>query len=249
MKTCPNCGQNVEDSATTCSNCNYSFAGTFSTVSGDTYFDGKGLEYFGIWIVNVLLIMVTCGIAMPWVICRNLKWKYSHTILNGRRLMFTGTGGQLFLKYLLWALLTTITFGIYGIWMAIELEKWEIAHVCYADALGAPNQEFANSFYDGKPFERFGYSLLCGLIAAVSFGIAFPWGEKFLLDYDLKHTVVMGNRLGYTGTGGGLFGIYILVYLLNYVTCSIFTPWGTCMINNYVIGHYVITDPAASYTS
>ncbi len=247
MKTCPKCGQNVEDSAATCSNCNYEFTGNVSAASagGSAYFDGEGLEYFGIWIVNVLLIMVTCGIAMPWVMCRNLRWKYSHTVLNGRRLMFTGTGGQLFGKYLLWSLLTIITFGIYGIWMAIELEKWELRHVCYADSNGAPNQEFAESFYDGEPFPRFGWGLLVALISSVSCGIAYPWGETMLLNYDLSHTVIMGNRLRYKGTGGGLFGVFIIVYLLNYITASLFTPWGTCMINKYVIGHYEIADTNA----
>ena len=37
------------------------------------YFEGTGFEYFRIWIVNVLLVIITLGIYYPWARVGNLE--------------------------------------------------------------------------------------------------------------------------------------------------------------------------------
>jgi len=46
-------------------------------------FTGDGREYFGIWIVNVLLTIVTLGIYSAWATVRNRQYFYGHTQLDG----------------------------------------------------------------------------------------------------------------------------------------------------------------------
>ncbi|MEL0169323.1 MAG: YjgN family protein [Pseudomonadaceae bacterium] len=46
-------------------------------------FTGTGGEYFGIWIVNILLLVVTLGFYAPWAKVRNLQYFYGHTVLEG----------------------------------------------------------------------------------------------------------------------------------------------------------------------
>jgi uncharacterized membrane protein YjgN (DUF898 family) len=46
-------------------------------------FSGKGSEYFGIWIVNLLLTLVTLGIYSAWAKVRRLQYFYRHTTLAG----------------------------------------------------------------------------------------------------------------------------------------------------------------------
>ena len=54
------------------------------------HFSGSGAEYFGIWIVNLLLTIVTLGIYSPWAKVRRLQYFYRHTELAGSSFDFHG---------------------------------------------------------------------------------------------------------------------------------------------------------------
>ena len=64
----------------------------------ESYFDGSALEWLGWQILASLIITFSLGIAFPWAMCMLTRWEVEHTVINGRRLKFTGTGGQLFGK-------------------------------------------------------------------------------------------------------------------------------------------------------
>jgi uncharacterized membrane protein YjgN (DUF898 family) len=53
-------------------------------------FSASGSEYFRIWIVNLLLIMLTLGIYLPWAKARKLKYFCSNTWVDGNALDFHG---------------------------------------------------------------------------------------------------------------------------------------------------------------
>ena len=63
-------------------------------------FEGSGSEYFKIWIVNVLLVIVTLGLYYPWAKVRNHRYFYGNTTLEGRNFEYHATGKQLFLGFL-----------------------------------------------------------------------------------------------------------------------------------------------------
>ena len=46
-------------------------------------FTGKAGEYFGIWIVNLLLSIVTLGIYSAWAKVRRKKYFYNNTLIDG----------------------------------------------------------------------------------------------------------------------------------------------------------------------
>ena len=48
-------------------------------------FNGSGKEYFGIWIVNILLSIITIGIYSAWAKVRNKRYFNGHTELDGHR--------------------------------------------------------------------------------------------------------------------------------------------------------------------
>ncbi|MDH5694581.1 MAG: YjgN family protein, partial [Gammaproteobacteria bacterium] len=45
-------------------------------------FTGNTTEFFGIWIVNVLLVMITFGIYSAWAKVRTNRYFYGHTVVN-----------------------------------------------------------------------------------------------------------------------------------------------------------------------
>ena len=58
-------------------------------------FDGTARGYFGVWIVNILLTIVTLGLWSAWGKVRTLRWFYGHTTLDGHGFDYHATGEQI----------------------------------------------------------------------------------------------------------------------------------------------------------
>src|SRR5438105_9521561 len=58
-------------------------------------FTGSGADYFGIWIVNLLLTIVTLGIYSAWAKVRRLQYFYRHTTLAGSSFDFHGSPSRI----------------------------------------------------------------------------------------------------------------------------------------------------------
>jgi uncharacterized membrane protein YjgN (DUF898 family) len=59
------------------------------------HFTGSGTEYFGIWIVNLLLTIVTLGIYSAWAKVRRLQYFYRHTEVAGSSFDFHGSPARI----------------------------------------------------------------------------------------------------------------------------------------------------------
>ena len=97
-----------------------------------SYFDGGLMEFVGVVVLAGLVSSLTLGIGTPWALCMIYGWQINHTVVEGRRLHFTGTGGSLFGNWIKWLFFCLITFGIYGFWMGIALEKWKAENTSFA---------------------------------------------------------------------------------------------------------------------
>lgn len=73
-------------------------------------FTGTGSEYFRIWIVNLLLIVLTLGFYWPWAKVRRMRYFWGHTLIDGDPLDFHGNPWQMFKGWMLLGLL----FGLYN---------------------------------------------------------------------------------------------------------------------------------------
>ena len=72
-------------------------------------FDGSGTEYFQIWIVNILLIIITLGLYYPWAKVRTKRYFYGSTSYENQPFEYHATGKQLFFSYLI-AMVLLITY-------------------------------------------------------------------------------------------------------------------------------------------
>ncbi|MGD9478005.1 UNVERIFIED_ORG: DUF898 domain-containing protein [Roseateles sp. XES5] len=64
-------------------------------------FTGKASEYFGIWIVNVLLTILTLGIYSAWAKVRRNRYFYGNTVLLGRSFEYHAKGLQILIGRLI----------------------------------------------------------------------------------------------------------------------------------------------------
>src|ERR1700728_2067093 len=74
-------------------------------------FTGSGAEYFGIWIVNLLLTIVTLGIYSSWAKVRRLQYFYRHTEVAGSTFDFHGNPVKIFIGRLI-ALAMLIAYNL-----------------------------------------------------------------------------------------------------------------------------------------
>lgn len=77
------------------------------------HFTGSGSEYFRIWIVNLLLMLVTLGLYYPWAKVRKLRYFYGNTFVIGHPLGFHGNPRQMLRGFLLVSLLMVL-YGVAG---------------------------------------------------------------------------------------------------------------------------------------
>lgn len=64
-------------------------------------FNGTASEYFGIWIVNTVLKIVTLGVYSAWAKVRKRRWFYGHTRLDGHSFAYLAEPGVLFKGWLI----------------------------------------------------------------------------------------------------------------------------------------------------
>ena len=74
-------------------------------------FKGKAMEYFGIWLANILLTVVTIGIFSAWAKVRRLRYFYNNTNILENSFAYHATGWQIF-KGRLIAFVVIIILGI-----------------------------------------------------------------------------------------------------------------------------------------
>lgn len=85
-------------------------------------FRGSASEYFGIWIVNVLLSIITLGIYSAWAKVRRLRYFYGNTYLDGHNFEYWARPGQILIGRLLvfggfaiFNILTSVSVYFYGL--------------------------------------------------------------------------------------------------------------------------------------
>ncbi len=93
-------------------------------VAPTSKFTGTMISWLGHHLFNMLMLVITLGLAYPWIVCRKYRWKIDRQIIDGHKLKFEGKGGSLFGHWLLWAFLTIITVGIYGLWVPCKIQRW-----------------------------------------------------------------------------------------------------------------------------
>lgn len=147
MQFCPDCGTKNGDGAKFCESCGHGFKPmetqaprveqnynnqNQSNELPASKFDGTVWQYIGYTLLMGFLSMITLGLATPWLIAMFWKWEVGHTVVNGRRLEFSGGGGGLFLTWLKILVLTIITLGIYSFWGYLEIQRWKVKNTNFA---------------------------------------------------------------------------------------------------------------------
>ena len=211
-------------------------AGGYDPSITDSRFVGKAIGYFFHRLLWGLLLVITFGIAYPFVVVMKQKYLANRTYTTGHKNLFNGNGFQLIGKYILWIFLTIITFGIFSIWLITKLIKWKTSHTHFIDS------EVKESTYDGNGFVRYFLNIGLWILACITFGLAYPFKVCALNRYDKKHSIIDGYRLKFTGTAMQYFGKHILWTFLSIITIGIYYIFVSLKKEAWVRKHTIIDE-------
>ena len=196
-----------------------------------SYFDGGLLQLIGWKVLGNILTVMSFGIAYPWAVCFIKKWEAKHTVINSRRLIFTGTGGGLFVKYIIWWLLSIVTLGIYLFFLPIKMEKWIASHTYDVPLEIVENVEklkdevnYAATKHDAAEAERL---------------------SKELQEYQASHDIF--GESYFDGKLLQLIGWNILAFFMNVFTLGIAVPFSMCLMMKWKMKHQVILGRRLSF--
>ena len=145
-------------------------------------FKGTASEYFGIWIVNILLTIITLGLYAPWAKVRRLRYFYGNTWFIQRRFDFTG----LPTKILVGRLIALAIYGAFTLAMKYSASMVLVGFVLIFLAIPwlirstirfrARNSKFGNSrfYFSGSNKSAYWCFLKCFLVTFLTMGLFFP---------------------------------------------------------------------------
>jgi len=198
-------------------------------------FNGKGGQYFVTVFIHLLILgSITFGIYTPWAWVRLFRLKASHTLINGKPVTFTGTGGQLFLLVLIQGLLTMITLGVYGPWAICRFFSWRAQ----------------NTLVDGRPSQFTGsggslfvfYLIHLVILPVLTLGLYSFLGMYRFYAWKEEHSRYGGERTSFGAGFGGFLKVTLLGGILNVITLNLFTPWSMCMLYKWQISGLAVGD-------
>lgn len=185
-------------------------------------FKGRTSDYFGIWIVNLLLSIFTLGIYSAWAKVRRKKYFYNNTlidgvgfdyhanpiaILKGRIIAFI-----LFVLYQVLAAFSPIAAGVLFVLFLIAL-PWIVIRGLMFNARNSSHRGLRFDF-DGKYGEAalvfIGYTLL----SIVTLGLAIPFvaqrTNKFIVDHHKFGT----SHFKMEALVRDFYKIYLIIFLI-----------------------------------
>ncbi|MEH6564232.1 MAG: YjgN family protein [Halopseudomonas sp.] len=145
-------------------------------------FTGDGGEYFGIWIVNILLLMVTLGFYAPWAKVRNLQYFYGHTLLEDTSFQYLADPWQIFrgrlvamVAVIIWSVASSfyplVAMGLLVIFLPVL--PWIIMRSLKFHAV---NSAYRNIRFDfvGSYWQSVQVVYLWPILAILSLGLLIP---------------------------------------------------------------------------
>jgi len=199
------------------------------------------------WIATVLFSIITLGIGLPFALCHLQRVTAKNTVINGRRMKFTGTALGLFGSWIKWLLLTVVTVGIYGLFVPLKVKKWVVEHTTFDPETPGHVTKGESKFTMGF-FDFFLVNIGVYVVSVFTLFLALPWAICYQQKQLAAHTYIDGYQLEFEGTGGALFGQYIKWFLLTVITLGLYSLWLGVAMKQWSVSKTIITDASLPQT-
>ena len=183
------------------------------------HFTGTGAEYFGIWIVNLLLTIVTVGIYSAWAKVRRLQYFYRHTEVAGSSFDFHGSAIRILIGRVI-ALVMLIAYN-YSVRLHSPFTIVVIAGIAVVMPWLIRNSfrfRLYNTSWRGTRFHFRGtvarayrVFLLNGFLAVITLYVMAPFMHQRLKAYQHDNTWFGRTQCSFHARAGQFYAIYLLL--------------------------------------
>ncbi len=197
-------------------------------------FSGSACEYFRIWIVNLCLSLLTCGVFSAWAKVRRKRYLYSHTTLDGTPFQYLGRpipvlkgrviAGIGFLAYYISSHFVTSLLP-YVLGAGLIAAPWVIAR---SAAFNARYSAFRNMtlHFDGRYWDAVKMLYAWAILPFFAIGIAYKWSGT-----ELHSAIIMSI----VGVASAVFGFSF--------------PWFIKRLKKFIIGYTSFGGRKGSFTA
>lgn len=177
-------------------------------------FTGKAGEYFGIWIVNVVLTILTLGIYSAWAKVRRERYFYGNTFLAGSSFEYHARPMQILIGRLV-VLAVLIAYNIIATFFplaSLVFVPLFLIAVPWLIVRGLRFNARVTSFrnvrldFTGGYWGAFKAFFLASLVAAISLGIMAPFASRWTWRYILGNLQYGGRPFSCDPRLGALYG-------------------------------------------
>jgi uncharacterized membrane protein YjgN (DUF898 family) len=227
-------------------------------------FEGKGFEFFKLFLVDVILALVSLTLLYPRALVREARYLWSETSLGGTAFEFRGKTKFAFngyMKTLLFIVLFSLvifaeelllakSFGEIPFWAVYLNTIIILMFVLFISPIiiHGDLKFFANNTawrsvsvsYKGKLSELMSITLRGNILSVLTLGIYTAWYETQLCKFMMENLRFGSLRFSYSGTPKELFRMYLKGFLLGIVTLGIYHIWNLKDLYNYSINHSVV---------
>ncbi len=203
----------------------------------DTYFDSSVWKLLLRKLLHGFLLVITLGLAYVWVFCRAKRWEINGKVINGKRLVFTGRGGELFWKWLGSMCLIVLTLGLYSFKYRYKLDKYVAEHTQVVGEENTPSVFSAD--IEGK----IGLFVINLVLTVFTFGFYHCWALCREYRWNFNHQTISGHKLVFNGRGIELLGKQIVWGLLSVVTLGVFLLFKEKKVQQWIVKHCAFVKP------
>ncbi len=190
------------------------------------HFTGSGAEYFGIWIVNLLLTIITLGIYSAWAKVRRLQYFYRHTEVAGSSFDFHGSPTRILIGRVI-ALVMLFAYN-YSVRLQSAFTIVILAAIAFVMPWLLRNSfrfRLYNTSWRGTRFHFRGtvggayrVFLLNGFLTLITLYVMAPFTHQRLKAYQHDNSWFGRTRCSFHARAGQFY----LIYLLLLVTIVVF---------------------------
>jgi uncharacterized membrane protein YjgN (DUF898 family) len=177
-------------------------------------FTGTATEYFGIWIVNVLLSILTLGIYSAWAKVRNKRYFYGNTLLAGYAFDYLAPPSQI-LKgrlivvafFVLWTIAVNFFWWVDGIMLLVVLPlitPWAVVRALTFGARYSSHRNISFEFH-GTVGEAFWVYLLVPVGTLLTLSLLLPYAAWRHQRFRIGHAAFGQTPFTFSGSPGEFY--------------------------------------------
>lgn len=210
-------------------------------------FNGSGRDYFGIWIVNTLLQILTLGLYSPWAKVRKRSYFYGCTELEGMNFDYLADplallkgwllGAGLFILYFFGSNFSPVLSGMIGL-LVFVLFPWVVVRSRMFNNRNSAHRNIRFNFYPDYKGAYFAYFWLY-LLTSLTLGLLTPYMIFRQKQFQVENSSYGKTPFKFLATGRDYYmlclrglGIAVLVGVCGFALSAIIGPLFAGMVHS-----------------